>query len=561
MKHPNLSQRTFATHLTLTLVAALVCSCSARNEQADLLITGGKIYTMNPSQPEAEALVVRAGRILYVGAEDSALALAGVHAERIDLKGGCAVPGLIDAHAHLIGLGRSLKNLNLVGTTYPAQIRDLVSTGATSGGWVRGRGWDQNDWEVKEYPSWRDLEGATERPVYLRRVDGHACWVNKAALDISGVTRDTPDPEGGRIIRDENGEPTGVFIDNAISLISRHIPEASFNERMEWARVAIAECNRYGLVGVHDAGIDSLDIEVYGALHKTGELTLRVYGMLDGSDGALLERHFAAGPATYADGRLNVRAVKIYADGALGSRGAALLEPYSDEPEQSGLLQVSADSLMTLARGAAKAGFQACTHAIGDAGARHTLDAYESALKEHPNGDRRFRVEHAQIVSPQDIPRFARLGVIASMQPTHATSDMYWAEDRVGDERIKGAYAWKTLLNGGTHLAFGSDFPVEGVNPLWGVYAAVTRRDKKGWPEGGWRPSEALTLNEALGGFTLGACYAEFAEGARGSLEVGKLADVTLFGLDIFTRPPIDLLNTKVTHTIIEGQVVYRKEG
>ncbi len=540
---------------------AALLSCQSSTPVAELVITGGKIYTMNPDQPEVEALVSAGGRIVFVGSNEDALKFAGGETRVIDLAGGCALPGLIDAHAHMMNLGRFLSRVNLVGTNSIEQIRELTSTDETPGGWIRGRGWDQNDWDVKEFPSWRDLEGVSDKPICLRRVDGHACWVNKQGLEISGVTRETPDPEGGRIMRDASGDPTGVFVDKAMELVWDQIPDASLEEYVGWARASIAECNKYGLVGMHDGGIDSMAIKAFQLLSNTNEMSLRIWGMLDGSDTALMKQFHDSGPRDTARGRLKLRAVKLYADGALGSRGAALLEPYTDEPDHSGLLQVSSDSLNTMANAAASRGFQVCMHSIGDAGVRYSLDALEKALSANPNPNARHRIEHAQVISPEDITRFAELGVIASMQPTHCTSDMYWAEDRVGSERIKGAYAWRTLLDSGARLTFGSDFPVEGVNPLWGIYAAVTRQDHKGWPEGGWRAQEAMTMSEAVRGFTLDACYAAFSENERGTLELGKLADITLLDLDIFSQKPIRLLNTSVTHTILGGKVVYRTEG
>lgn len=539
---------------------AALYACQSPAQTADLIITGGKIYTMNPDQPEVEALVSAGGKIIYVGSNEEALRFVSSETKVIDLAGGCALPGLIDAHAHLLGLGWALSRLNLVGTTSREQIKELVSGGATSGGWISGRGWDQNDWEIKEFPNWRDLEGASDKPVYLRRIDGHACWVNKQALDISGVTRDTPDPAGGRIMRDTHGEPTGVFVDAAMTLVSEHMPDATLEEHIGWAKAAVAECNRYGLVGIHDAGIDSMTIRAYEALSNTNELSLRIWGMLDGSDAALMKRFHSSGPQDFARGLLKVRAVKLYADGALGSRGAALLEPYSDEPDHSGLLQVSSDSLNAMVSASAFKGFQVCTHAIGDAAVRYTLDAYEQAHQENSNPDARHRVEHAQVISPVDIPRFAELGVIASMQPTHATSDMYWAEDRLGPDRIKGAYAWRALLTSGARLTFGSDSPVENINPLWGIYAAVTRQDHTGWPENGWRTEEVMSMTEAVRGFTLDACYAAFQENERGSLEVGKLADITALDKDIFNIPPLQILQTNTLHTIIDGQIVYSRK-
>jgi predicted amidohydrolase YtcJ len=429
------------------------------------------------------------------------------------------------------------------------------------GRWIRGRGWDQNDWEKKDYPSWRDLDGTEANPVYLRRIDGHAAWVNKTALEVCGITRDTPDPPGGRILRDATGDPTGIFIDEATDLISDRIPKPDPDELDEWILDAIRECNRVGLVGIHDAGTAPEELEAFERLHGRGLLTLRLYCMLDSDEEAFLGEELRKGPRSTAGGRVVIRAIKVYADGALGSRGAALLEPYSDEPGNSGLIVSRPEKIERLSLRALEHGFQICTHAIGDRGVRMVLDAYEKALETHGVTDHRFRIEHSQVVSPDDIPRYRELGVMPSMQPTHATSDMYWAEDRVGPKRIKGAYAWRTFLDGGNRLPLGSDFPVESPDPLWGIYAAVTRQDHKGWPQGGWYPDQRLSVLEAVKGFTVEAAYAGFAEDETGTIEVGKLADFTILDKDIFTIPPADILRTTVTHTVVAGEIVYDSES
>jgi hypothetical protein len=479
------------------------------------------------------------------------------------LEGRTVLPGLIDAHAHLFGLGRFLDELNLIGATsageVSAMVRDRINS-VSAGEWINGRGWDQNDWETKEWPTWRDLPGTESRPVCLRRVDGHAVWVNRTTLDLCGITRDTPDPDGGRIVRDATGEPTGVFIDNAANLIFTHRPKPSRDTQTRWVRMAIAECNRLGLTGIHDAGIDSLTVDIYRELARQGELTIRVYGMWTPDTAGFLQRRLAQGFIDEADHRIVVRAVKLYADGALGSRGALLLEPYADEPSHRGLPVTSRQDILDLCRQASQHGFQVCTHAIGDGGNRAALDVYEQVLRQFHGWDHRWRIEHAQVIAPSDIPRFARLGVIPAMQPTHATSDMYWAEARLGPERVKGAYAWRSLLNAGSRIPCGSDAPVESINPLWGVYAAVTRQDHKGWPEGGWFPDQRLTMEEAIRGFTLDAAYAEFADSLKGSIQAGKLSDLTILDRDPFTVTPAELLQASVTHTIVGGRVVWMAE-
>ncbi len=543
----------------LVCLAAGLHACS-KQSPADLILTGGIIHTLDPDQPGAEAVAVRDGRIIYVGSSTGVKKFETAATTVIDLAGLTMFPGLVDAHAHLISLGRSLSELNFVGTSSAREVRDLVLAGqkSTPGKiWIKGRGWDQNDWEVKEFPHWRDLAGTEANPIYLRRVDGHAAWVNSTALEMCGITRDTPDPPGGKILRGGDGGPTGILIDNAMDLVSGTFSNSTVEERLQWAEAAIEECHRYGLVGVHDAGTLARDLAVYNRLYHSERLNFRIYGMVPGDSLEFLKERFRIGPASEAGGYVRIRAVKLFADGALGSRGARLLEPYSDDPGNTGLFVQSPDSLYLLSRLALQAGFQVCTHAIGDAGNRATLDAYEKALAEVPTEDHRFRIEHAQIVALEDIPRFARLQVIPSMQPTHATSDMYWAEDRIGPQRIKGAYAWRKFLKQDPHLPFGSDFPVEGANPLWGIYAAVTRMDQKGWPAGGWYPEENCTIQEAVAGFTVEAAYAGFDEADSGSITVGKYADFTILDHDLFKIPAEEILKTRVVHTIVGGRVVY----
>lgn len=535
--------------------------CS-RQPSADLIILRGLIYTMNPAMPQVEAVAVRGDRIVSAGSVEEIRKLQGPQTRLLDLRGKTVLPGLIDAHAHLNSLGRSLAELNLRGTSSPEQIREMVLARidqTPQGEWISGRGWDQNDWERREFPTWRDLTGTEARPVYLRRVDGHAVWVNKTALDLCGVDRNTPNPAGGRIVRDQTGAPTGILVDNAIDLISRKMPISSRAERIRRLKSAIATCHAVGLVGVHDAGVDSVDLSIYEELAERNDLKLRVYAMLDDSSEAKtwLWSRLQNGPLLMPDHSLTVRSVKLYADGALGSRGASLQEPYSDDSTNRGLMTTTPDELYQITRQCLQAGFQVCTHAIGDAGNRIALDVYERVLKENPVEDHRLRIEHCQVLSLDDIGRFSALGIIPSMQPTHATSDMPWAEERLGSERIKGAYAWRKLLDSGCRIPCGSDFPVESPNPLWGIYAAVTRQDHDGKPVGGWYPEERMTILEAVRGFTLDAAYAAFAEREMGSIEVGKLADFTILNRDIFNVAPPDLLKTQVVYTIVGGEIVY----
>ncbi|MFQ5511135.1 MAG: amidohydrolase [Candidatus Krumholzibacteriia bacterium] len=552
--------RRFLTTICTAVAVTVVMAPPSRAADADLIFVGGRVYTMNPQQPRVEAIAVAGDRIVFAGEQDGALVYEGAGTRVIDAAGLTVLPGLVDAHAHLSGLGRALRELDLKGTSSAEEIRGMVVARGKDfapGAWIQGRGWDQNDWEQKAFPTWRELEDTEANPVYLRRVDGHAAWVNRTALDVAGVRRDTKDPDGGRIERDAGGEPTGVLVDRAMDLVSAKIPKPSREERMQRVRMALAECRRYGLTGVHDAGTGEEDLEVYRALLESGELTLRVYAMLDSDSTRFVREQVARGPWSDPAHLLSVRAIKVYADGALGSRGALLREPYSDEPGHMGLLQNPRPLIEDWAELAAKNGFQLCVHAIGDGGNRLVLDVYEAALRAHPSGDHRFRVEHAQVLALDDIPRFARLGVIASMQPTHATSDMYWAEDRVGPQRILGAYAWRKLIQSGAVISCGSDFPVESPNPLWGIFAAVTRQDHDGWPEGGWYPGERMTVTEAVAGFTRNAAFASFEEDIKGTIEVGKVADLTVIDTDPFDVAASEILEASVRYTVVGGRVVY----
>jgi predicted amidohydrolase YtcJ len=541
------------------MIASQSPASAAEESAADLILTHAHVYTLSPDEPEADAVVIRQGRIVFVGSADAARRHRGARTRVMDLWGAVVIPGLVDAHAHLLSLGRSLWELNLVGTKSKEEIRRIVierRKTAVPGEWISGRGWDQNDWREKDFPTAEDLAGTDDHPVYLRRVDGHAVWVNREALERCGITGATPDPPGGRILRDAEGNPTGVFLDNAAELVRRHMPVPTLERQIGWAKAALRECNRVGLTGVHDAGVDSTALEVYRALRRSGELTLRIYAMLDDADPDWLERHWAAGPEI-EDDLLTVRAVKLYADGALGSRGAALLEPYSDDPGNRGIMVNPPEYLERMTRQAVVHGFQVCTHAIGDAANRAVLDVYQRVLERMPKGDYRLRIEHAQVLAPEDLPRFARWDVIASMQPTHATSDMNWAEERLGAERMQYAYAWRKLIRNGARLAFGSDFPVESPDPLAGIYAAVTRQDREGNPAGGWYPEERLSVQEAVAGFTAQAAYAGFAEGERGTIEPGKQADLVVLDRDLFISPPEEILRAKVLYTIVGGRIVY----
>jgi predicted amidohydrolase YtcJ len=431
-----------------------------------------------------------------------------------------------------------------------------AAAGRPRGEWITGRGWDQNLWQPAEFPSNEVLDRVlSDHPVALRRIDGHALWANAEAMKRAGITAATKDPPGGKIIRDAKGTPTGVFVDNAMDLVEAHIPQPSMEARVRRILLAADTAVAAGITGVHEMGIEDATVQAYRDLVAQGKLKLRVYAFLDGS---LLAGLPSRKPDVDADGTamLTVRGIKLYADGALGSRGALLLAPYSDDPGNRGLALLSQAELNHGVELAVQTGWQLAVHAIGDAANRAVLDAVAAGAA--GKTDLRFRIEHAQVVAPEDIPRFAELGVIASMQPTHATSDMPWAEQRLGPERIKGAYAWRSLEEAGARIAGGSDFPVEEVPPLLGLYAATTRQDASGNPAGGWYPEQNLTLDEALRLYTVEAAYASFVDGRRGVLAPGYVADVTVFDRDLLAGR--SLLETKVDLTIVGGTIVYRSQ-
>ncbi len=531
-------------------------------QQADLVVTNAQIYTSDVNRPVAEALAVRAGRIAFVGSNRGALALAGPRTERLDLAGKTVITGMVDAHAHLLGLGQALRTVDLVGTrSYDEVIARVVERAKTArpGEWIRGRGWDQNDWADTRFPTHAALSRALpNNPVYLTRVDGHAALVNAKALELGQVTAATPDPSGGRFIRDSANNPTGVLVDNAQGIVGRVIPAPSRAELREQTLAAIAEANRWGLTGIHDAGVASEGIAVYEELAKEGRHSLRNYVMVRSND-SVLDAFMRRGPqkALY-DGRLWIRAIKITADGALGSRGAALLEPYSDDPGNTGLITTPLERIKSVAVRALKAGFQVNVHAIGDRANRSVLDQFEAALQEVPTADHRFRIEHAQILRYQDIPRFAELDVIPSMQGSHQTGDMYWAPNRLGPARLGGAYAWRSLLNTGVVIPNGSDFPVEAVNPLISLHSFFTRQDADNFPPGGWMPEQRTTRQEALLSITLWPAYAAFMENESGSLTAGKYADFVVLDRDIMAVAPEAVLGTHVLLTVLGGKAVYR---
>jgi predicted amidohydrolase YtcJ len=537
------------------LLFALACSGASAADGG--VLRNARIHTLDAARPAAQWLQWDAdGRIVALGSGEPRAATA------IDARGRTVVPGLIDAHGHVLGLGHSLLRADLVGAASKAEVVERLQAferALPADAWLLGRGWDQNDWPEQAFPSAADLDAAfPSRPVWLERIDGHAGWGNSAALAAADRRLDGDwQPAGGRIER-HAGKPTGVFIDEAMKLVEAAIPPPDAALQAAALERALAGAVKVGLTGVHDAGVKLEELELYRRFADAGKLPLRITAMADG-DNAALAALCAMGPYRHAGGRLQMRSVKLYADGALGSRGAALLADYRDDPGNRGLLVTAPAALDAAIDKARRCGLQVATHAIGDRGNRLVLDSYARhlAAARADGEDLRWRIEHAQIVALDDIPRFAALGVIASMQPTHATSDMPWAVDRIGPQRLRGGYAWQRMRAAGVRLALGSDFPIESVDPLQGLYAAITRQNAAGKPPGGWMPGQRLSAAEALRGFTLDAAYAGFAESEVGSLAPGKRADFVLLSEDVLEAEPSRLLKTRVLATYVDGMPVY----
>ena len=533
------------------LILALAFSAIGFAQTADLAVTNARIYTVNPKQPAASAIAVRQGRIIAVG--DSVSRYVAASTNVIDAKGATIIPGLIDSHGHVRGLGDMLGEIDLRGVTSEREIVAKVREAAAHskpGDWIQGRAWDQNLWAVKQFPDSAGISSAApDNPVSLERVDGHALWVNRKALDIADINSGATDPPGGKILRDAKGAPTGVLLDQAMQLVNRKIPAQTQDQIEQSLLRATQECARVGLTTVHDAGVQYADIEGYRSLIRKGQLPIHIYAMI------LYPNKLPDKPEI--GDYLTIRSTKLVADGALGSRGAAMIEPYSDEPGNRGLLILDRATIRAAAENAFAKGFQVNTHAIGDRANRTVLDAYADVLK-GPN-DKRFRIEHAQVVAPADFARFKQLSLVASMQATHATSDMLWAPNRVGPQRIEGAYAWQTFLHLGVHVPNGSDFPVEDPNPLWGFFAAVTRQKQDGTPPGGWFPNQKMSREEALRSWTIEGAYAAFEEDRKGSLEPGKIADFVMLSGDIMTMPAAEILKTRVTMTVVGGKIVFKR--
>jgi predicted amidohydrolase YtcJ len=559
--------RGFVTQAVLfagLLGVALAGRPSYAEDTADLILAHGVFYPVQPEAKVEGSLAVRGGRIVYLGPDAGAARFRGPKTRVIDLAGRAVTPGLIDAHSHLAGLGEALSQVDLVDTTsYDEVIRRVREAAAKvpAGTRVGGRGWDQNDWAVKEFPTHDALSAAVpDHPVWITRIDGHAALVNAKAMEILGIGPDIADPTGGRFLRDVEGHPTGVMVDMAMVTTGDKVPGPDVAAVKRQLTAAALHCAERGLTTVTDMGVNPVQTEAYTALRGANALPIRAALFLadNAGDTAWLSDWFERGPRIDPEARLTIRGVKLYMDGALGSRGAALLEPYSDDPKNMGLVVSTSEHVEDLSRRAAKAGFQVAIHAIGDRGGLLALDAMEKGLG-GAKPEARFRLEHSQVLRVQDIQRMAKLGIIASMQPTHATSDMPWADERLGEGRLERAYAWRKVLDAGGRLALGSDFPVESADPRLGLYAAVTRQDLSGKPAGGWLPGERLTRAEALRGFTLDAAWSLFLDKEIGSLEVGKRADLVVFGRDPMTVPELEIPKAEIDYTLVDGTIVYER--
>jgi predicted amidohydrolase YtcJ len=539
----------------------------SRVDSADIIFKNGNIYTANEKTPRAQAIAVKGDRIVFVGSNSDAQKYVGTATRVVDLHGNTVLPGMTDAHHHLSGVGFREMTLNLEGITslqgFLAKVKTRVDQ-AKPGEWVTGRGWIETHWQPSVFPTRQDLDNvAPNNPLILTRADGHASVVNTAALKIAQVDKNTPNPFGGEISKDkQTGEPNGMLLDAAQGLVRRRIPPTTRDDEERAIILGVKRDIELGWTQIQDAGGSYGDVDLYKNLYGAGTIKLRIYKAVYGP-GANANRLLGEGPIIGAfQNRFNVRTIKVVSDGALGSRGAALLAPYSDAPDTAGFLTVKAEELRPMLIAALRQGIQVETHAIGDRANRFILDEYETALKtvatnERKIRDPRWRVEHAQIVNPADIPRFAQLGIIPSMQPSHAIGDLFFAPSRLGISRLAGAYAWQSFIKSGIVVPGGSDAPVERGEPMIEFYAAVARKDQKGFSAEGWHPEEAVTREQALKMFTIWPAYAAFEEKLRGSIEVGKLADLTVLSADIMAIPELEILKTKCLMTVIGGEIVY----
>lgn len=555
--------------IILSIVLLNLCALPSSQSQpapADLVFINASVYTANDRQPQAEAIAIKGQRIVFVGSNVAARTHVGKETRVVDLKGRTILPGLTDAHHHLAGVGFREMTLNLEGTTsladFLAKVKARVDQ-AKPGDWITGRGWIETFWQPPVFPTRSDLDKvAPDNPVFLSRADGHGAVVNSAAFRLSGVDKTTANPFGGEVSKDVNGEPNGMLLDAAQGLVRTHIPGTTAEEAERAILLGVKRNIELGWTQVQDAGGSYPEVDLFKKLYSEGKIKLRIYKAVHGPS-QNSARLLAEGPIIGAfDHRFTFRTIKVVSDGALGSRGAALLAPYADKPDTSGFLTVKQEEFAPMLIEALRHGVQVETHAIGDYANRFTLDEYEKALKAVPPArrkvvDPRWRIEHSQIVNPADIPRFAKLGVIPSMQPSHAIGDLHFAPSRLGIQRLAGAYAWQSLIKSGAIIPGGSDAPVERGEPLIEFYAAVARKDQKGFSGPGWHPEEAVTREQALKMFTIWPAYAAFEEKLRGSIEVGKLADLTVFSADIMKIPEPEILKARCLMTVIGGEIVF----
>jgi len=576
--------------ITVTLLIALV-ACSpesvqqAEKEGADLILTNGRVYTLRWGEPagdgtlagdapvddmgwhpDADAVATKGGDVVFVGSTADALKLKGDSTRVVDLAGATILPGLVDSHTHVFGLGAALERVDLTDVeTEEEAVRRVVERAQSTppGQWIVGRGWDEGAW-ANRYPDKGLLSQAVpDHPVFLGSLHGFAGWANQRALDEAGITAETEVPVGGEIRLGPDGQPNGLFLNRAVPLISDAVPAPTHEELMAQVLTGLNQMAADGYVAVHDAGLDTEMMAALEQLEAEGRLPIRVYGMLSLRDEPLMRRWIERGPDADKDSMLVTRTVKAYYDGALGSRGARLLYDYSDQPGHRGISGSGYGFNEELMAAAMQKGFQVAIHAIGDAGNRESIDILERVFKAAPETQRnRHRIEHAQVMHPDDIPRLGKLGIIASMEPPHAMEDKTWAEERLGPERIKGAYAWRSLREAGVDLTFNSDNPGSDHNIFYGLHSAIARQDKNLQPEGGWYPEEAVNADEAVRGYTSWSAYASFRENETGVLDVGRWADITVMDVDPFVLAddtPSDILQGRILMTIVDGKVVYER--
>lgn len=539
-----------------SFLIVVTSSACTNNEKVDLILKNANIYTVDSAFSKAEALAIKQGKIVAVGTNNEITAKYTAN-QTIDLNGKFVYPGFIDAHAHFFGYGKGIQTeAPLYDTQSEKQILSLLEDfqKEKQNDWIIGRGWDQNDWPTAKFPTKKGLDKLfPNTPVYLIRIDGHAAWVNSKALELAGINAKTK-INGGEIVL-KNGEPTGILIDNAMGLVRNLIPDPDKDAKMKALKAAEENCFAVGLTGVTDAGLSKDDILLIDSMQNSGDLNIRLNAMLDPSN-ENFDYFLVQGP--YVTEKLSVRTIKIYADGALGSRGACMLKPYSDDKGNLGLMIASENYYRQICSKALENNYQVATHAIGDSGNRVMLNIYGEFLK--GKNDKRWRIEHAQIVAPEDFPLFGKYSIIPSVQPTHATSDMYWADERVGQERIKGGYAYRQLLEENGWIPLGTDFPIEKIDPLLTFYAAVVRKDLNNYPENGFQMENALTRIETLKGMTIWAAKAAFEEQMKGSIEMGKFADLVILDQDIMECSGSAIPNTQILYTLVNGNIVYQKE-